>query len=229
MGEKKKKEESSKKLKKILVVIACAFFAAVMVISSMGSQWIGGIRPIQAGDTVVLDYTIFDSFGNPVATTNQQLWTQTLKEGKGILLAKQISMAANQSAATTVVPISVYSQQNGWDNSFAMFNSEYNMISQGIVGMKDGDKKNITMPGAMPMVQTWPAASLARQNISISTLRVGDQLAMGVSENQSAIASNNTGSSYIRLAEITNISSDGIAISFGYPVYQVTIASVNGR
>ena len=143
MGEKKKKEESSKKLKKILVVIACAFFAAVMVISSMGSQWIGGIRPIQSGDTVVLDYTIFDSFGNPIVTTNQQLWTKAQQKGEGILLAKQISVVANGTSTQAVIPISVYTQQTGWDQSFAIFNNEYSTITQGIIGMKDSEVKNI--------------------------------------------------------------------------------------
>ena len=88
MGEKKKKEESKKKWTKIGLIILAVLFVVVMVVSSMGTNWITGLAPIRAGDSVVIDYTIYDAAGNPLVTTSQQVYQQAAQAGNGIMYAK---------------------------------------------------------------------------------------------------------------------------------------------
>src|SRR5208337_2959906 len=93
MSEKKKKEESQKKWTKIGLIILAVLFVVVMVVSSMGSNWITGLAPVRSGDSVVIDYTIYDAAGNPLVTTNQQ----AAQTGSGIMYTKPLTLTANQS------------------------------------------------------------------------------------------------------------------------------------
>jgi hypothetical protein len=229
MGEKKQKEASQKRWKKVLFVIAAVLFVVVMVVSSMGSHWITGIAPVKAGDTVVLDYTIYDSASNPLVTTSQDVYRQVYSHNQSILFAKQITMTANQSLKQAIYPIPVYIAENGGTyEEFALYNPEYNAISSGVIGMRTGDKKKVSLASDISMSKLFSAETLANGNVNISSLRVGDILAMGVSQTSNATASNNT-ETYIRLAEVTRISDQGAVIDFGYPYADVTLTSFTAR
>jgi hypothetical protein len=229
MGEKKKKEASQKQWKKVLFVIAAVLFVVVMVVSSMGSHWITGIAPIKAGDTVVVDYTIYDASGNPLVTTSQQLYQQIYSNNRSILYGKQISLTANQSLKTAIYPIPVYIAENGGSyEEFALYNPEYNAISSAVVGMRASEQKKVSLVSDLSMSKLFSAEALAKGNVNISSLSVGDVLAMGVSETSNATASN-TSTTYIRLAEVSRISGDGAIIDFGYPSAEITVSSFTSK
>ena len=71
MGVKKKKEDSTKLVSKILIVGVCLLFVGLMVLSGMGSSWLTIFTSVKAGDTVVIDYTLFDAGGKPIVTTDK--------------------------------------------------------------------------------------------------------------------------------------------------------------
>ncbi|MDD4136881.1 MAG: hypothetical protein PHT99_03180 [Methanoregula sp.] len=225
MGEKKKKEASQNRWKKVLFVIAAVLFVFVMVISSMGSQWITGLAPIKPGDTVVLDYTLYDAAGTPLLTTDSVLYEQMYSKGGSILYAKQLTMTANQSLKTAIYPIPVYIAENGGNyEEFALYNPEYNAISSALVGMRTNEKKKVSLTSGISMSKLFSSESLMAGNVNMSTLAVGDILAMGVSESSNATASNNS-VTYIRLAEVTRITDSGAVIDFGYPSAEITVSS----
>ena len=95
--------------------------------------------------------------------------------------------------------------------------------------MKDGDKKTIVIPSMGSTTEITRPRTLARQHLNITDFRLGDPLAMGVSSDPSAVNSNSTAVTYLRIAEVTNISAQGIAVNFGYPTADVSIVSINGR
>jgi hypothetical protein len=228
MGEKKQKEEATKKLKKVLIVGACVLFVVLMVVSGMGSGWITGLNTVKPGDTVILDFTLYNSQGNPVLTTDQQLWKKSVASGNSILYAKSISVTANQSLAKSLFPVQVYTN-TGSDMQFAIFTSEFTTITQGIIGMKDNEKKTIVIPAKTPMTETWSADTLARQNLSISDIRKGDLFTLGVSDNPTAASTNESSFSYIRTGEVTETTNSSVTIDLGYPTVDVSIVSINGR
>jgi hypothetical protein len=223
MGDKKQKEASQKRWKKVLFIIAAVLFVVVMVVSSMGSHWITGLAPVKAGDTVVIDYTIYDAAGNPVVTTSQELYKQYSTNGS-IMYAKQISLTANQSLKQAIYPIPVYVAQTGSYEGFALYNPEYNAISNAVVGMRTNDKKRVDLTSGTSMVKLFSPETLQEGKINISSLQTGDVLAMGVSESYNASASNNS-ATYIRLAEVARISDAGAVIDFGYPYADITLSS----
>ena len=229
MGDKKQKEASQKRWKKVLFVIAAVLFVFVMVVSSMGSHWITGLAPVKAGDTVVVDYTLYDSAGNPLVTTSQDLYKQAYTSNKSMLFGKQITLTANQSLKTAIYPIPVYIAENGGSyEEFALYNPEYNAISSAVVGMRTNDKKRVSLGSGTSMSKLFSLETLKESNVDVGSLQVGDILAMGVSETPNATASNAT-TTYIRLAAVSRISTAGAVIDFGYPYADITISSFTGK
>ncbi|HUH78602.1 MAG TPA: hypothetical protein VLY83_01765, partial [Methanoregula sp.] len=196
MGEKKKKEERSKRIKQVLVIGACVIFVVLMVASAMGSGWITGLAPIKAGDTVVLDYTLYNANGRAIVTSDQQLW----KTGaaNGLLLSKQLSIVANQSIGQNLTPVYVYDSQSGnWNTQIAFHRSEMAAITQGVIGMKDNDKKTIGLP--MQLTVVYGAPELAENHLNISEIVTGELFPLGESETPSDSAANETGPVYLRI------------------------------
>ncbi|MDD1685516.1 hypothetical protein [Methanoregula sp.] len=225
MGEKKKKEAAQNKWKKILFVAAAVLFVFVMVISSMGTHWITGIAPVKAGDSVVLEYTIYDASGMPFLTTDETLYEKNAGAGQAIMYGKDISLTANQSIKQAIYPVDVYSTNTGSVQQFALYNPEYNAISSGVVGMRTGEIKKIPLSTNSTMSALFSPEDLAQVHVNMSSLSIGDSLVMGVSETQNATATNSTAVSYLRLGDVTRINTNGVVVEFGYPYAEITLKS----
>ena len=226
MGAKKQAVKSKKAWIKVLAIVAGVLFVVLMVVSAMGSSWISSLATVKPGDVVVLDYTLRDAQGNALLTSNQQLYTQLVGEGSGVMYSKQLTITANQSPTTAIFPVQVYAKSS-WNNQFALFASEYTAISTGVVGLRTNGVKTISLSSAQPMTQFWSANQLALNNMTLSSMQVGELIDLGVSDNPNATAANSTAQTYIRIGEITNKTSDGVHIDFSYPHVDVTVVSIN--
>jgi hypothetical protein len=225
MGEKKKKEATVKTWKKVLFIAAAILFIIVMVVSSMGTHWISGIAPVKPGDTVTLDYTMYDSTGTPLLTTNQQLYKEQSAKGAPILFGKQITLQANQTLKQAIYPVMVYSPVNGGSyQEFALYNPEYNAISNAAVGMKTNEKKSVSLTTSGAMITMLSPEQLEKSHVDIKSLHVGDSLLLGVSETPEALTGNTSAVSYVRLGQISRISDAGIVLDFQYPSVDITVA-----
>lgn len=223
MGEKKKKEAETARWKKIVVVAGCVIFVFLMVISGLGYGWLTMFSSVKPGETVVLDFTIYNADGIPLVTSEKAVYEKAGADGLNILAARQIAVVANQSLPRTVFAVPVYTQTNGWDNEFALFAPEYNALSADVVGMKTNERKTVTLPSSSSMSQLWEKEVLDRNNIDIDTLSVGDMFALGVSDNPDEMAQNSSSKSYMRMAEIVRKTSAGIVVEFGYPRADITV------
>src|SRR5512135_3659036 len=116
MGEKKRKEASTKLWQKILIVGACVLFVVLMIVSGMGSGWLSIFTVVKPGDTVVLDYSLLNAEGNPILTTDQQLYMKSASSNSGLILTRQISISANQTLPTSIYPVQIYTASSGWNN-----------------------------------------------------------------------------------------------------------------
>ena len=226
MGEKKQAEKSRKRWTKVLAIVAGVLFVVLMVVSSMGSSWMTSLTSVKPGDVVVLDYTLRDSQGYPLVTSDQSIYTKAIASGEGVLYSKQLTITANQSFPQPIYPVQVYTSQSGWGQQYAIFASEYNAISSAIIGLKTNDKKTISTETGKPMTQFWSADQLMKSNLTLSKLQVGEVLALGVSSNPDA-AVTNTSTYYIRMGEITNVTGDGITLDFAHPNMDISVVSIN--
>ena len=221
MSDKKQKEAMMKKVKQVLVVGACVLFVILMILSGMSSHWLNIFTVVKPGDTVVVDYTLYDATGDPILTTNQQLAVK----GNVTFSDQQLKMVAGQNTTQNITPVSIYTGNSGSANQFALFSMEYNAIDQALIGMKTGDQKHVQIPGGS-IAQLWSAESLNTSGIKLSDLRIGDLLPMAVSDQPEEMASN-TSVTYSRIGEITKITNESIVVDSGYPAADISIVSIN--
>jgi hypothetical protein len=111
----------------------------------------------------------------------------------------------------------------------AIFSSEYNAISLGVLGMKVNEQKKIPLSSGIPMTQEWSVEQLLSSKINLSDLSPGDNFFIGISDDPDAVANKSTVNTYVRIGEITNKSADGVVVDFSYPVMDVRVVSINKR
>ena len=227
MGEKKQKEKKVAQWKKVVVVIGCILFAVVMVVTSTGYSWISAFAVAKPGDVAVIDYTLYDARGNPIVTTDQTLFKQVATKGNFVLFSKQISVTSNQTFSGTLFPVQVYSTSSGWANQFALFRTEYDAMSSGIVGMKVNEQKRINIPSSSAMTQLWTPELLMRNGVNLSDLNVGNIIPMGVGDNPEEMASNKSSLTYMRIGEVSRKTPEGAVVDFGYPSADIRVVSIN--
>jgi hypothetical protein len=229
MGTKKKKEETTKLVSKILIVCVCVLFVGLMILSGMGTSWLTIFTSVKAGDTVVIDYTLFDAAGKPIVTTEKSTYDQAVAQGSGVFGSKQITITANQTMEKPIYSIMVYPSNGGKVQQLALFSSEYNALSSGIIGMRVNEQKRIPISSNIPMTYDWSAERLALNKINLSDITIGDSFFMGVSDNPEGAANNTSANSYLRIGEVANKSPEGVVVDFSYPVIDVRVVSLNNR
>jgi hypothetical protein len=227
MGEKKKKEESMKTVKKVLIVGACVLFVVLMVVSGTGSHWLTMFTSVRPGDSVVIDYTLFDAGGKPIVTSQKTIYDQVVAQNREIFGSKQLAIIANQTIEKPIYPVTVSSSTGTSVKQLAIFSSEYNALSSGIIGMKVNEQKRITLSSNMSMTHEWDADELAASNISLSSINVGNNFFMGISDNPEDAANTTSANSYLRIGEVANKSSEGIIVDFSYTAIDVRVISIN--
>ena len=228
MGDKKQKEAMMKTAKQVLVVGACVLFVVLMVLSGMGSHWLTMFTVIKPGDTVVVDYTMYDVNGNPLLTSSQQTYTAAAAKGREMLFSKQLSIIAGQNLTKPIYPVSIYSGSTGWTKEYALFSTEYDAINKALVGMRTGDQKRVHVPNSS-MAQEWTATQLTHNGVDIGDLNTGDILAMGVSDNPEQMANNTSAVTYTRVGQITSKTNESVIVDFGYPAVDINIVSINAN
>lgn len=227
MEVKKKKEESTKLVSKILIVGVCVLFVGLMILSGMGTGWLTIFTSVKSGDTVVIDYTLFDAAGKPIVTTEKSTYDQAVAQGSGVFGSQQITIAANQTMEKPIYSIMVYPSNGGKAQQLALFSSEYNALSSGIIGMRVNEQKRIAISPNTSMTYDWSAERLALNKINLSDITVGDSFFMGVSDNPEGAANNTSANSYLRIGEVANKSPEGVVVDFSFPVIDVRVVTIN--
>jgi hypothetical protein len=227
MGVKKKKDETTKLVSKILIVCVCVLFVGLMILSGMGTGWLTIFTSVKAGDTVVIDYTLFDAAGKPIVTTEKSIYDQAVAQGSGIFGSQQITLAANRTMEKPLYTIPVYPSNGGKVQQLALFSSEYDAVSSGIIGMRVNEQKRISISPNMPMTYEWSAERLALDKVNLSDIRVGDSFFMGVSDNPEGAANNTSANTYLRIGEVAEKSPEGVVVDFSLPVIDVRVVTIN--
>lgn len=227
MGEKKQKEELKKRVYQVFIIGACVLFVVLMILSGMGSHWLTMFTVVKPGDTVVIDYTMYDAAGNPVMTSSQQAYTHAAEKGRDIIISRQLSMTAGRNLTSTIFPVMIYTSTGGWTTQYALFSTEYDAINRQLVGMRTGEQKRIAIPNSS-IEQEWSAAQLANNSVDINDIKTGDFFALGVSNDPYGMTSNNS-TTYTRMGEITRKTNESVVVDLGYPAVDISVVSINAK
>jgi hypothetical protein len=198
-----------------------------MILSGTSSHWLTIFKVIKPGDTVSIDYTMYDATGNPLLTSNQQTYTTTAAKGRHILYSQPLSMTAGQNLTKSIYPVSVSTGSTELTTQFALLRTEYEGINQAIIGMKAGEQKHIQIPNSSEP-KLWDAATVTSSGLNVTDLNVGVLLPMAMSDNPEAMTTNST-INYVRFGEIMSKTDDGIVVDVNYPAVDISIVSINAN
>ncbi len=226
----KAKESGVANWKKALAIVAGVLFVVLMVVSSMGSHWITGMATAKPGDSATILYTVYDDQGRAVLTTDQRIFNETWGKQNIVFLASPVQMAVNTTTSELFAPMPAQFPRAG-EVQFALLGEEANRISQGLVGMRDGETKRISLDVGDPM-ETDITKDQFTQMFGNSTVNVveGKQF-IRVLTDQPAINldPNVTLPEYYRVFYFKSINPDGYTLKYGYANADVTVYRLNGR
>jgi hypothetical protein len=229
MGVKKKNEAWVKLVSKIFIVAACLLFVGLMILSGMGNQWITMFNSVKSGDTVELDYTVYDSLGKPIITSEQTVYTQVMAKGQDIFATKQLTVISNKTMGKSIFGVPLYTSTGTGVQQLAIFSSEYNAISSGIVGMKANERKRIAIPSNDMMKNEFSVEQLALSKINLTDISIGDSFPMGVSDNTENVTNITKANTFLRIGDVVSKSPEGIVVDLNYPSIEVKVVSINNR
>jgi hypothetical protein len=227
MGVKKKNEEWVKLVSKIFIVAACLLFVGLMILSGMGNQWITMFNSVKSGDTVVLDFTVYDATGKPLITSEQTVFNQAVAQGKDIFATKQLTVTSNKTLAKSIFGVPGSASTGTGVQQLAIFSSEYNAISSGVVGMKVNEQKRIAIPSDNMLMNDFSVEQLALSKINLTDISVGDNFFMGVSDTTEKVTNTTNAPTFLRIGDVVSKSPDGVVVDLNYPTIEVRVVSIN--
>lgn len=229
MGEKKKNEAWVKTVSKIFIVFACLLFVGLMILSGMGNQWITMFNSVKSGDTVVLDVTVYDAAGKPIITSEQTVFNQVVAKGENIFATKQLTVISNKTMDKSIFGVPGSASTGTGVQQLAIFSSEYNAISSGIVGMKVNEQKRIAIPSDNMMKNDLSVEQLALSKINLTDISIGDSFFMGVSDTTQQVTNTTKPTTYLRVGDVVSKSPDGVVVDLNYPAIEVRVVSINNQ
>jgi hypothetical protein len=202
-------------------------FVGLMILSGMGNQWITMFNSVKSGDTVVLDVTVYDAAGNPIITSEQTVYNQAVAKGQDIFATKQLTIISNKTMDKSIFGVPGSASTGTGVQQLAIFSSEYNAISSGIVGMKVNEQKRIAIPSNNMMKNDLSVEQLAISKINLTDISIGDSFFMGVSDTTQQVTNTTKATTYLRVGDVISKSPDGVVVDLNYPSIEVKVVSIN--
>ncbi|WP_343089167.1 hypothetical protein [Methanocalculus natronophilus] len=217
----KKKEEVN--WVKIGAVGFAVLLAFMMALSLVGTAWIGGLRSIEPGDLVVLDYTVYAKEGVPVLTSSEAVASQA--EGF-VYLSGPIENNTGYVPDDSMLPIP---DRHNTLAPFALLSSEFREIVEAPIGHRERDR--ITVPFTFesrddPLEMAMTSDDVEKMGYEFDDLLVGEMIVLGFVESPEILVDDAESKSMLRIAYVKEKTDDMVLVRYGYEYAVVTINSV---
>ena len=222
-GKTDKKKSGGMDWKKAALIIVGVLFAVTMIVSSLGTGWLVGLKAIQAGDSVVVEYTLRDSYGRPALTATERTYTPAYENSELVWYTGPLSLIAGGTTGEVVAPVPAFRDDYG-EADFALFGQEQNQIAAGLPGMKQGETRRITLTDTDQFRQDITGEQFDGMGGNFSVARIGDQFPLAFMTSIVEDNDQNTTVKYaVRTAYVTGKTDQNISISYAYPVADISI------
>jgi hypothetical protein len=225
------KKENKKEIfpwKKVFVIAVGVLFVAMMVLSAMGMSWLQSFRTVMVNDTVTIDYTLRDSMGQPVLTTDQNLYQTALSRGGLTFLTSPLTIQAGHignPGYTGVEADNYYMSQKGEQIRFGILGLELDEFDAAVLGMKTGDMKTIHFTFPDPLTISFTKDEFAAMGGNFTAIGAGDLMPLGFSETPVLGGGiNSTPENAVwRIGTVINKTGDSVEIEHRYPSADITV------
>ncbi len=228
---KKEKKTEIFPWKKVFVIAVGVLFIAMMVLSAMGMSWLQSFRTVMANDTVTIDFTLRDAMGQPILTTDQNLYQTVLARGYPYsFLTSPLTVRAGyigNPAYTGVQADNYYMSQLGEEIRFGIHGLELDELDAGVLGMKTGETKTIHFTFSDPLTILLAKDEFTAMGGNFSTITIGEPIPMGFSETpivKGLEEYNSTPTNAVlRIATVVNKTEDALEVQHRYPSADVMV------
>lgn len=200
-------------------VIFAFMFVGTYILSILGYTIFS--PPVKPGDTVVIGLTIRDASGRPVLTTDQKEYSRALTAGERIFFTQSLQLTANETYSEKIVGIDAYTPPR-W-TKFGLLRSELELISRGVVGMKEGETRSIDLATAAPPEEYLSADEFELLVGNFSSIEAGEQIIMVPLSYLGEMDLNTSASYYYRVMEISGKDDGGVRMSHAYTTAEITL------
>ena len=138
-------------------------------------------------------------------------------------------MPVGTNITTNVSRIPVIYQQ--YQTYFGLFSDEMNLISQGLVGVKQNEQKTISLVMPQdPLETTMTPDQFSKLIGPVNETFVNDQIILALTANPQINLDNTTPvDQYMRTFYVRNISPDGVDMKYGYSTIEFQVIGLNTK
>jgi hypothetical protein len=204
-----------------------------MVLSAMGSSWLQSFRTVMANDTVTIDLTLRDAMGQPVLTTDQNLYQTALARGYPFFYTSPLTVRAGyvgNPPYTGLQADNYYLSRSGGQIKFGILGQELDELDAGVLGMKTGDTKTIHFTFSDPLIITMQKYEFTAMGGNFTATALGDLVPIGISETPMVQGVNGYNSSptnaVFRIGTVINKTGDSIEVQHRYPSADITVTAI---
>jgi hypothetical protein len=227
------KREKKKEIfpwKKVFVIAVGVLFVAMMVLSAMGMSWLQSFRTVMANDSVTIDFTLRDANGQPVLTSDQNLYRTSVARGYLSFLTSPLTVRAGyigSPAYNGVEAVNYFMSKSGEEIRFGILGLELDEIDAGVLGMKTGETKTIQFSFADPLTISMTKDEFTAMGGNFTDIAEGDLIPIGLSEApliQGVEGYNNTPENAVwRIAMVRNKTADSLEVGHRYPSADIMV------
>ncbi|RQD82370.1 MAG: hypothetical protein D5R96_05140 [Methanocalculus sp. MSAO_Arc2] len=226
--QKKTRKKQEINWAKLGAIAFAVLLAAAMVLSLLGTAWIGSFRAVEPGDSIVIDFTVYADEGIPILTTSERVWTSApVPDDHLVYLTGPIEVTAGYTTAEEMVPIP---HRFGQIPPFALLNPEFKTIVESPIGHRERDQ--ITVPFTFETPDVGLDVTLSPQEFqdigySYDDVRVGDQILLGFAKSPEILLDDDAKSeSMIRPSYVIEKTNESVTLRYGYSHVVITINSI---
>jgi hypothetical protein len=231
---KRTRQKDSKDDDKAWMKWAYAGIALLIAVAMVGSY----IAPVfnrgqaaQAGNIVVIGYTIRDEAGRPLITTDQNLMEREYQRGNIVLLSGGLEIPVGaQVSGENITVIPVLHPNIGEFSGFSLLGFERNTISERLVGMRPGETKTVSFSyGENKLEENLNKEDADGLGLNMTEWSVGDLVPLGLTSSPDIPIGNETAPTpALRFGKVTAKSPDSMAITYRYGSAEVMLYNIIG-
>jgi len=214
----RKKSQSGWNTKKICIVAVGIIFAVAMVVSLMPMSMFSALKTAKAGDMAIVDYTLRDDRDMPIATSNQNMYNTVTQQGGIILLTDYLTVPVNISTQQEIVSKPILNE--GYQGApFGILSTEWNAISNGLVGMRESGSKTVTVEDNSALLLTMDKEKVENIGLNFTQASVGMQLPVVITiQSYESILDNTTPQDFaLRLGYVSDKTDEELSLNHAYP------------
>lgn len=231
---KKEQKKESFPWQKVLIIAVAVVFVVMFVfnylITAGTLQFFRGVR---VNDSVTIDFTLRDVRGQPVLTSDQDIYRNGILGGGMPFYTAPLTVRAgyaDNEPVTGVAAQNYYIGQTGQTLEFGILGDELNGLDKGILGMKTNEKKTVNFITTDPLILTLKNYEFTAMGGNFTTIGVGDLIPLGISETplvSGLEGVNETPTNAVwRVGTVINKTADSIEVQHLYPSADIMVRSI---